>query len=83
MQFRGTALRVRSLIPEDIWNEIGAFDRIMIIEAHRVYERVIKILNLKAKCRHTYYENLFKDNKCCICGHKKYARDGLGKAGTF
>ena len=83
MQFRGIAHRVRGLIPEDIWNEIGAFDRIMIIEAHRAYERVKRILNSKAKCRHTYYENLFKEPKCCVCGHTKYARDGLGKAGTF
>lgn len=83
MQFRGSALRIKGMIPADIWDEIGAFDRIMIIEAQRCYEKVIKILNTKAKCRHTYYENLFKEPKCCFCGHKKYARDGLGKAGTF
>lgn len=83
MQFRGSALRVKGMIPEDIWNEIGAFDRIMIIEAHRAYERVTKILDSKAKCRHTYCENLFRDTKCCVCGHIKYSRDGLGKAGTF
>ena len=84
MQFRGTALRIRSLIPEDIWNEIGAFDRIMIIEAQRCYERVIKILDSKVKCRHSFYEEQkMVLPRCCVCGHKKYSRDGLGKAGTF
>ena len=83
MQFRGTILKIRGMIPEDIWKELGAFDRIMIIEAQRYYEKVIKILNSKAKCRHKYYENLFKEPICCVCGHTKYARDGLGKAGTF
>lgn len=84
MQFRGTALRVRGLIPDDIWNEIGAFDRIMIIETQRAYERVIKILNSKAKCRHRFHEEYkMVVPRCCVCGHEKYARDGLGKAGTF
>ena len=90
MQFRGTALRVKGMIPDDVWNEIGAFDRIMIIEAHRAYERIIKILNSKVKCRHSYYHQYVResriyiqDKKCNICGHIKYARDGLGKAGTF
>ena len=81
MQFRGTALRIRGMIPDDIWDEIGSFDKIMIVEAHRAYERVVKILNSKAKCKHMYLE----DYKmilpiCSICGHKKYSRDGLGKA---
>lgn len=90
MQFRGIVKRVRGLIPKDVWNELGAFDRIMIIEAQRCYEKVIKILNSKVKCKH-YYNNKYvsesriyiQDTKCNICGHIKYARDGLGKAGTF
>ena len=83
MQFRGIALRVRSLIPDDIWNELDMFDKYAIDQAQKSYVSVIEILDSKAKCRHEYYENLFKDSKCYICGHKKYARDGLGKAGTF
>ena len=81
MQFRGTALRIKGMIPDDIWDEIGSFDRTMIIEAHRAYERVVKILDSKAKCRHRYYEEYkMVVPRCCICGHAKYSRDGLGKA---
>ena len=84
MQFRGSALRIRGMIPDDIWDEIGSFDRIIIIEAHRAYERVVKILNSKAKCKHMYLEDYkLTIPKCYICGHIKYSRDGLGKAGTF
>lgn len=83
MQFRGLAHRIRSLIPDDIWNELGRFDKIIINDVQKSYERVTKILDSKAKCRHKYYENLFKEKKCCVCRHTKYARDGLGKAGTF
>ena len=83
MQFRGSALRIRGLIPNDIWNEMTEYDKMNIKIADESYKRVIKILDSKAKCRHTYYENLFKDTKCYVCGHIKYSRDGLGKAGTF
>lgn len=82
MQFRGSALRVRGMIPDDIWKELNGFDKMIIDDAHKAYKEVIKILNSKAKCRHNY-GNLFEDNKCYICGHIKYSRDGLGKAGTF
>ena len=90
MQFRGIVKRVRGLITKDVWEEMGSFDKIMIIEAQRCYEKVIKILNSKAKCRHSYYHQYvsesriyIQDTKCNICGHTKYSRDGLGKAGTF
>ena len=39
MQFKGTALRIRGMIPDDIWNEISAFDKIMIIEANRIIDK--------------------------------------------
>ena len=81
MQFRGSALRIKGMIPDDIWDEIGAFDRTRIVAAHGAYERVIKILNSKAKCRHMYLEDYkLTIPKCHICGHEKYSRDGLGKA---
>ena len=80
MQFRGSALRIKGMIPDDIWDEIGSFDRIMIIEAHRAYERVVKILDSKKKCKHMYLEDYkLTIPKCNICGHEKYSRDGLGK----
>ena len=75
MQFRGTALRIRGMIPDDIWDEIGSFDRIMIVEAHRAYERVVKILNSKTKHKHSYglVFSLGKDI-CSECGKIKYSR---------
>ena len=80
MQFRGTALRIKGMIPDDIWDEIGSFNRIMIIDAHRAYEEVIKLLNSKVKCKHMYLEDCkLTIPKCNICGHEKYSRDGLGK----
>lgn len=83
MQLRSTALRVRYMIPDDIWKELSNFDKILINDTQKVYKKIIRILNSKVKCRHTYYENLFKEPICCVCGHTKYSRDGLGKAGTF
>ena len=81
MQFRGSALRIKGMIPDDIWDEISSFDRTMIVEAHRAYERVVKILNSKAKCKHMYLEDYkLTIPKCHICEHEKYSRDGLGKA---
>lgn len=84
MQFRGTALRIRGLIPKDIWNEIDELDKSIILDAHKVYKRVTKILNKKIKCKHMYLEDYkLMVPKCNICGHIKYSRDGLGKPETF
>ena len=90
MQFRGTALRVRYMIPDDIWRELSNFDKILINDTQKVYKKVIRILNSKVKCRHSYYHQYvsesriyIQDTKCNICGHIKYSRDGLGKVGTF
>ena len=81
MQFRGIAHRVRGLIPDDIWNELNSFDKIIINDAQKSYEKVTKILDSKAKCRHMYLEDYkLTIPKCNICGHEKYSRDGLGKA---
>lgn len=90
MQFRGLAHRVRGLIPDDIWNELNSFDKIIINDAQKSYEKVTKILDSKVKCRHIYFHQYIVDSRiyiqdtnCNVCGHIKYSRDGLGKAGTF
>lgn len=75
MQFRGLALRINGLIPIDIYDRLNYMDKILIIEAKKVYEKIINIMNQNIDCSHIYEENI-----CYLCNHKKYSRDGLGKA---